>query len=132
MSISAALVIDCAILAFCFPLACSSQASDEGGDCGQVARVQKNVVKEAEKKRFMVRRVEITGNSTIRHHEFVKRLGGVNEGDVFSRHAFEKAVRRIARMKAIYPITMRNTELRLDRTSGDVDILICVKERDRQ
>ena len=100
--------------------------------CGQVDKVRGPLAEEAANGNFHVRRVEISGNATTRHREFVKRLTGVNEGDIFSIQSLEKAVHRIAKMKQIYPITMRDVELRLDRNSRDVDILICVRERIRK
>lgn len=97
--------------------------------CGQEPAIQEPIIDEAETKQFNVRRVEISGNPSIRHREFVKRLQGVNEGDIFSKVLLVKAVERIARMKKIYPITLRDVELRLDRQYRDIDILICVEER---
>lgn len=120
------------LILFC-TIGCFAQ-TDSGfaGQCGQEEAVFRLLADEADNGKFHVRRVEISGNATTRHREFVKRLEGVNEGYLFSTQALEKAVRRIAKMKQIYPITMRDIELRLDRESRDVDILICVKERIRK
>ena len=120
------LILSCA-------LGCTAQTnSGSASRCGQEDVVRRALADEADFGKFHVRRVEISGNATTRHREYVKRLTGVNEGDMFSIQNLEKAVHRIAKMKQIYPITMRNIELRLDRTSRDVDILVCVRERVRK
>jgi len=121
------------ILILACALGCTAQINSAfSSQCGQVDKVRGPLAEEAANGNFHVRRVEISGNATIRHREFVKRLTGVNEGDIFSIQSLEKAVHRIAKMKQIYPITMRDVELRLDRNSRDVDILICVRERIRK
>lgn len=121
------------VLAFGFTAYVHGQSEGEPAiPCGQEPAVQKPMIETAEANQFNVRRVEISGNPSIRHREFVKRLKGVNEGDIFSRALLLKAVKRIASMKKIYPITIRNVELRIDRQYRDVDILICVKERERR
>jgi len=121
------------VLIFCIP-ALSQVAADltRLNVCGQEEVIQGPLIVEAEAKRFNVRRVEISGNASIRHREFVKRLRGLNEGDIFTRQSLEMAVRKIAKMKSIDPITLRNVELRLDREFKDVDILFCVKERPKR
>jgi hypothetical protein len=120
------------LILFC-ALGCSAQTNSAfASQCGQEDKVRGPLADEAANGNFHVRRVEISGNATTRHREFVKRLTGVNEADMFSIQNLEKAVHRIAKMKQIYPITMRDVELRLDRTSRDVDILICVRERIRK
>jgi outer membrane protein assembly factor BamA len=121
------------ILILSSALGCMAQTNSSiATQCGQEDKVRGPLADEAENGKFHVRRVEISGNSTTRHREFVKRLEDMNEGSAFSTQALEKAVRRIAKMKQIYRITMRDIELRLDRASRDVDILICVKERIRK
>ena len=118
------------VLASGFTAFAQSQPKGEPAiPCGQEPAVQEPIIETAETNQFNVRRVEISGNSSIRHREFVNRLKGVNEGDIFSRALLRKSVERIARMKKIYPITMRNVELRVNPQYRDVDILICVKER---
>lgn len=107
----------------------SKDGAEEQQLCGQEAKVQNPLVEEAEQKLFTIRRVEIVGNTTIRHREFVKRLRRFNEGDIFTRKSFEKSVKSVSNMRSIFPITNENAEIRLDREHGDVDIVFCVKQR---
>lgn len=107
----------------------SKEGAEEQQSCGQEAKVQDPLVEEAEQKQFTIRRVEIAGNTTIRHREFVKRFRKFNEGYIFTRRSFERSIKNIAKMKSIYPITNENVEIRLDREHGDVDIVFCVKQR---
>lgn len=109
----------------------SRSESKQTEACGQEELVQRPLIEEAEEKQFNVRRVEIVGNETIRHHEFVKRLR-LNEGDIFTRPALENSIKRISKMDLIYPITLRNVEIRIDRDHRDVDIVFCVKQRSKE
>ena len=97
--------------------------------CTQGDAQVRSLGEEAEKNGFRVRRVEITGNPSIRHREFVKRLGRLNEGNLFTQSALRAAIKQVSKIKAIQPIGLANFELRLDSGSKDVDILICVDER---
>lgn len=101
--------------------------------CVQEKSEQDRLITEAIEKQYNIRRIEISGNSSIRHREFTKRMAtNFNEGDIFTREALEKSVKRISKMKAIYPISMKDLEVRLDPEYKDVDFLICVKQRPRK
>ncbi len=98
--------------------------------CGQATEIRDSLIDEATAKQFKTRRVEIVGNTVTRYREFGRRMqAGIHEGDIFTRKALEKTVKRISKMKSIYPITMDNIEIRLDREHKDIDIIFCVKQR---
>lgn len=95
--------------------------------CGFSKEVRDPLLNEAALKKFTVRRVEIAGNTYTRHRDFVKRMApGLREGEVFTLAALEESVRKVSRMHAVYPITLDNVEVHLDRASEDIDIVICV------
>ena len=77
--------------------------------------------------------VEISGNTYTRGREFWKRMSaGLNEGDIFTRRALEETVRRISKMKSIYPISMENVLVRLNRTTEQIDVLFCVTQKPKK
>ena len=100
--------------------------------CAQTKDVRNPLIDEAERNEFNTLRVEISGNTYTRGREFWKRMSaGLNEGDIFTRRALEETVRRISKMKSIYPISMENVLVRLNRTTEQIDILFCVIQKPR-
>jgi outer membrane protein assembly factor BamA len=89
-------------------------------------------VDEAERKQFNVRRVEIAGSTYTRDRAFRKRMVvGMTEGDIFTRAALERSVRNIGKMKEVYPITLQDVEVRLNREDKVIDVVICVIQKPR-
>jgi len=85
---------------------------------------------EAEKANYTVRRVEFNGNVHIRdktlRREFLQQ-----EGDVFSRKALDRSLRNFRRLGLVYPLTLNDVEVRLDREEKFVDFTIYFKELPR-
>lgn len=96
--------------------------------CGQAEDVRDPLINEAHNGQFNVRRVWIVGSTYTRYREFGKRMYQ-SEGDIFTREKLEKTVKRISKMRSIYPINMDNIEVRLDRNNGYIDIVFCVKQK---
>src|SRR5687768_17963578 len=92
----------------------SSQTADEKSEeCGQDIKTRDSLIDEANRDQFNTRRVEIAGSTYTRHREFSRRMApGLNEGDIFTRGALEKSIRQVSKMKAIYPISIENVEVR--------------------
>lgn len=106
--------------------------TDEGWiiPCEQGKSELDKIISEAIEKQYYVRRIEIAGNPHIAHREFLKRMAkGFNERDIFTRKALEKTVRKISKLRAIYPISMNDVWIDLDRENEAVDFIFCVKER---
>lgn len=116
----------------------SGQSNETSGlrdesPCAQTKDVRDRLIDEAERNEFNTLRVEISGNSYTRGREFWKRMAaGLNEGDIFTRRALEESVRRISKMKSIYPISMDNVSVRLNRTTEQIDILFCVEQKPKK
>ncbi len=96
--------------------------------CGHSADIRDPIIEEAERSEFNVRFVSIVGNTYTRYREFGKRMYQ-SEGDIFTREKLERTVKRISKMRSIYPINMDNIEVRLDRNNGYIDIVFCVKQK---
>jgi outer membrane protein assembly factor BamA len=101
--------------------------------CEQDKDERNRLIKKAESNQYNIRRIEISGNTSIRHREFVKRMADYfNEGDIFTTKALEKTVKNFAKMKTIYPINMDNVEIRLSEELKDIDFVFCVKQRPKR
>jgi len=118
-----------------FSTASSFHAQTGAGEpykCGFTKEVLDPLVDEAERKQFNVRRVEIAGSAYTRDRAFRKRMVvGMTEGDIFTRAALERSVRNIGKMKEVYPITLQDVEVRLNREDKVIDVVICVIQKPR-
>lgn len=95
--------------------------------------VQDKFIDEADRNEFNTLHVEILGSTYTRYREFAKRMTpGLHEGDIFTRAALEESVKRISNMRSIYPITMDNVAVSLDRDHKRIDIQFCVKQKPKQ
>jgi PAS domain-containing protein len=111
----------------------NKQSEAEEYRCHQEKVERDQLIDEADRKEFNTRYVEIVGSTYARDREFRKRMApGLNEGDIFTRRALEESVKGIAKMRAIYRITMDNVEIRLDRKNRRLNILFCVKQKPKR
>jgi len=85
---------------------------------------------EAEQNNYTVRRVEFSGNEHIRD-KTLRRGFLQQEGDVFSRTALDRSLRNFSRRGLVYPLTLNDVEVRLDREEKLIDFTIYFKELPR-
>lgn len=98
--------------------------------CFQSAADRNNLMDEAERNQFTVRRVEFLGLAYTRDNVVRRRTSpGMNEGDLFTRQNLLRSLRRMSTLKRLYPVRLKNVELRLDRADRLVDMTICFTER---
>jgi outer membrane protein assembly factor BamA len=99
-------------------------------NCAQPAAEQEALIREAEKGRFILRRMELVGNVSTAdealHRRIVIRMA---EGNLFSRRNLIASLKNVSRLKTIYPVTMKDVVARLDKTEKTLDLRICIKER---
>ena len=100
--------------------------------CHQDRRDRDQLIDQAERNEFSVKRVEIEGNTYTRGREFFRRTTDIREGDIFTKKNLETSVKRIAKMKTIYPITVDNVKVRLDLTDKTIDIVFCVRQKPKR
>jgi len=96
--------------------------------CGQATAEQTPSLREAIDRRFTLRRVEFIGNETISDQELRRRVV-LREGDLFSQRNLARTLVSLNRLTKLYPLTMRNVIVRLDRTEKLVDLTFCIRER---
>lgn len=107
--------------------------AEDNPKCGQPLEISGPLIDEAERKEFNTKWVEIAGNTYTRWREFGRRMApGMNEGDIFTRAGLEASIKKISKMKTIYPISKENIEIRLDRADGTIDIVFCVKQKPKK
>jgi len=106
--------------------------NNAAGVCNQSSGEQKSIITEAESQKFTVRRVEFLGLTYTRDQVVRDRMTPlVNEGDLFSQMNLVKSLQRMSKLRAIYPLKMKDVFLRVDRTNQEVDMTICFKQRQR-
>src|SRR5262245_22266895 len=101
----------------------SSTKPDEAGYYSQL-------MSEAEAREFTVRRVEFAGNAHIRDNVLRKQFMQT-EGDVFSRRLLDQSLANFNRQGLVYPVTLNDIEVWLDREEKLIDIAVCFRERPR-
>ncbi len=99
--------------------------------CSQTSTVQEELIREAQVRKFHVRRMEVSGATFTWHKEFQKRFW-LDEGDLFTRSGLVKTVRNVSRIRTIYPVGLQDVKILLDRKRHRVDLIFCVMERPRQ
>jgi len=101
-------------------------------NCSQPPSEQNAIIREAEKDRYTTRRVEFIGNRYTRDMVLRRRITiGLQEGDLFTRRNLIRSLRNVSRLKIIYPVSLRDVELHLNRSEKTVDMIICFQERER-
>jgi surface antigen-like variable number repeat protein len=107
---------------------CASAQNQTRQTCGQTATKQTPWLREANNQRYTLRRIEFTGNVTISDDDLRRRVV-LREGDLFSRRNLAKTLISLNRLGTLYPLTMRNVVVRMDRTEKTIDMTFCIRER---
>ena len=108
------------------------QMSDERSPWSRSREERDARINKAESEQYYVRRIYISGSTYTRPRDFRKRmLPEFNEGFIFSPRPLHESVRRIAKMRPIYPITIDDVEVMLDEESKSIDFRINVRQKPR-
>lgn len=85
-----------------------------------------------EQKRFFVRRIEFSGNTTTRD-KVIRREVLLDEGDAFDSRRWELSILRLNQLDYFEPIKAEeHVEMRRNVREGTVDLLLRVQEKGRQ
>ena len=107
-----------------------SGAQVVASECSQPTKERDTIIREAENDRYTTRRVEFIGNRYIRDATLRSRTNiGLQEGDLFTRRNLARSLRNVSTVKGIYPVRMKDVELRLSRDDKTVDVVICFRPR---
>ena len=101
--------------------------------CAQPAAERDRLINEAQRNQFTVRRVEFLGLTYTRDTLVRGRMGPLmNEGELFTRRNLLRSLRRVSTLKQIYPVRLKDVEIRLNASDRLVDMTICFTERPRR
>jgi len=82
---------------------------------------------EAEKEQYRVRRIELIGNANTRDQVIRRRLLQ-NEGDIFSRKLLEQSLRNVSTLTNFSPVRLQDVEVHLSKNDKTIDFLINLHE----
>ena len=105
----------------------------ENWPCTQDAKEHDVLIDEAESKQFNVMFVEFWGNTRTNSRELFKIIGPViGEGDIFSRNSLDLAIKRVSKVRTLYPLTMSDVKIWLDRKNQSINVLFCLREKEKR
>ena len=107
---------------------CAPPQNQTRETCGQTSAEQTPSLREVIDQRYTLRRVEFIGNETISDQDLRRRVV-LREGDLFSQRNLAKTLVSLNRLRKLYPLTMRDVIVRLDRTEKLIDLTLCIRER---
>jgi hypothetical protein len=129
MSVTRSLVCVSFALAFA-SFAVPDHLCAQSAECSQPTAERDAIIREAEKDQYTTRRVEFIGNRYVRDATLRSRTNlGLQEGEFFTRQNLVRSLRNVSTVKQIYPVRMKDVELRLNRDEKTADVLICFRER---
>jgi outer membrane protein assembly factor BamA len=103
---------------------------DTSASCTQPEAKQAALIRAAERGKFTLRRIELTGNVStpddLLHRSIARRM---KEGDLFNRYKLVASLRKVSKLRTIYPVTMKDIVVELNQAEKTLDVLICIKER---
>ncbi len=93
---------------------------------------QSQLISEAEKNKYTIRRLELIGNEHIRDQVLRRRLWALQEGEIFTSAVLRKGLASLNRAGDIKAVYLADVDVRLDRREKTADLLIMINERRRQ
>lgn len=103
-----------------------------GADSRQSSKERNDLMKEAERNTFTVRRVEFIGLTYTRDQDVRDHMTPfVQEGDIFSREKLVKSLESMSRLRTIDRLRLRDVVIQLERSDKTVDMIICFKQKPR-
>lgn len=106
-------------------------ASEERvAECKQPER--EALMKDAEQRKFMLRRVEFVGLTHTPDAKMRSRMSKFNEGDFFSRAKLIESLAKMNRLRnEIYPVRLTDVMLHENESDKTVDVTICFRSKRR-
>lgn len=112
------------------PAGGSLHAQSKPYECSQPAQERDAIIREAEKDGYITRRVEFVGHRYTRDEVLRRQLNRtLQEGEFFTRRNLIRGLQNLSRVKQIYPVNMRDVEVRLNRPDKTIDLTFCFRER---
>jgi outer membrane protein assembly factor BamA len=99
--------------------------------CSQSESERTANLEEAEKNGYAIGRTDFLGNDNTRDQVLRRRIL-LEEGESLTREKIEESLKRLSKLKMIYPLRFANFEIQLDRTNKIAHLEICVTEKRKQ
>jgi outer membrane protein assembly factor BamA len=97
-------------------------------ECYQPVAEQRSLIRQAEKNKYTLSRVEFYGNQNTSDPILRRRLT-LNEGNFFTRATLMRSLKRLSALMMIKPVRLSDVKIRLDDGEKLVDAVICLEER---
>ena len=98
----------------------------KGSNVGPFFNAQ--LMAEAERNRYTVRRITLLGNTYTRDNVIRGRLLQ-NEGDIFRRELLVQSLRRVSKLRNFSAVGIQDVEVKLNKAEKTIDFLILLIER---
>ncbi|HXM34987.1 MAG TPA: POTRA domain-containing protein [Pyrinomonadaceae bacterium] len=98
--------------------------------CSQPAAGRTTLMREAERQKNTVSRVEFIGNEHVRDSVLRRRVL-LNEGDLFKTRRVLNSIAGLNALRTINPVKLADITIQLDKDDKTVNMLICFHERHR-
>ena len=95
--------------------------------CTQSPADQSAMIRKAEARGYLIRRIEFIGNEQI-HDRVLRMRVRLQEGDRFRRGNLVRSLTNLSRLKTIHPVRLSDVVLLLDDGDKLVDVLLCISE----
>src|SRR5215475_3094429 len=99
--------------------------------CSQSESERTANLEEAEQNGYAIGRVGFFGNQNTRDLVLRRRIL-LEEGEPLTREKIEESLKRLSKLKMIYPLRFANFEIQLDRPNKIAHLTICVTEKRKQ
>jgi hypothetical protein len=100
-------------------------------DCSQSDSERIAALEEAETNGYVIGRVSFLGNANTRDVVLRRRIL-LEEGEPLTREKIEESLKRLSKLKMIYPLSFGNFGIKLDGANKVAHFLICVTEKRKQ
>jgi hypothetical protein len=87
------------------------------------------LMSEAERSQYNIRRVEFVGNAHIRDNVLRRRIPELQEGELFTKTALTRSLAALTRFKAIRPVGIKDVDVHLNRADKTIDLALFFTER---
>ena len=101
--------------------------------CIQNADERTRLVNEAQSEQFNVLFVEFWGNTSTNSRALFKITKPIiDEGDIFTKENLDVTRRSLSKVTTLYPLKINDERICLDRQNKSVNILFCVREKEKK
>jgi outer membrane protein assembly factor BamA len=99
--------------------------------CSQSESERTANLEEAEKGGYAIGQVGFLGNHATRDSVLRRRIL-LEEAEPLTRAKIEESLKRLSKLKMVYPLRFANVEIQLDRANKIAQLTICVTEKRKQ